>query len=657
MDERTAHRPARREDAGFTLIEMLIVMVTIGIIATAVSTVVVVTLRTSPAADVRIDDARSVQGLVTWLPQDIDAAPPSGFNRDTSYWPCAGSAPANSYNVLTAEWTERTSADYDFAASYRYESSGGDWTMVRYACDNGGAGPMGPAGKVNLTSALPPWNNLAPPAKVEMCKAAISAGGTCPAGEIIPAGDTSPSEVLSMKLLITRLDGEIATIDAAPKNPDQDLSDDPNASTNHKPTLSQTNYVLKMFAGQTVTIDLATTHNASDPDGDPISGAIDSTEPIPAGITAVTSDPLNVTVTAAAGLSSGVKNPPIVVIVSDNKAGWVDATVTVEILPQPNLPPVVSAFNYLLKMQAGQTVIVPLDSTHGVVDPNGDPLTVTVLSHPNSIINPPVTNSPGPLDLRVKAQPSAPLGPVGIPISLSISDGKGGFVLVTITIEIVSTTVNQPPTASPTNIDVDLYAGDSLPLALNTSHGVYDPDGDAISIVSSSAPANATTTLGGGLNATININAGAPVGPLAGPVSFVVQDTSGASVTVTVTVTILPTPPPPSDCVLTGLSATPSSVERQGGGTQAHLLKNDVTVTVTYTGSCDGLALFYDTGDTSGLGIGTGRIFPPNSPASVVIVSRNNGGTEKWTPGSHTLTVRTTSDVTPNSRTTSLTVT
>ncbi len=657
MAEHTVNTPQRRRDSGFTLIEMLIVMTTIGMIATAVATVIVVTLRTSPAGEVRVDDARSVQGLVTWLPQDVDAAPPSGFNRDNGYWPCAGSAPANSYNVLTAEWTESTTADHDFAASYRYESSGGDWTMVRYVCNNGGVGPMGNPSKVNLTSALPPWNNLAPPAKVEMCKDAISAGGVCPAADIIPAGDTSPSEVLSMKLLITRLDGEVATIDAAPKNPDQDLSDDPNASTNHKPVLSQTNYVLQMFAGQTVTIDLATTHSASDPDGDPISAAIDSTEPVPAGITAVTSDPLNVTVTAATGLTVGVKNPPIVVIVSDNKAGWVDATVTVEIIPQPNLPPVVTTVNYLLKMNAGDTVTVPLDTTHGVVDPNGDPLTVTVLSHPNSYINPPVTNSPGPLDLRVKAISSVPVGLVPTPISLQVSDGKGGLVVITITIEIVPTTINQPPTASPTNIDVDLQAGDSLALALDTSHGVSDPDGDPLSIVSSSSPANATTTLTGGLNATIAIDPGAPVGPMAAPVSFVVQDISGASVTVTVTVTVLATPPPPSDCVLTGLSATPSSVERQGGGSQAHLLKNDVTVTVSYTGSCDGLALFYNTGDTSGLGIGTGRIFPPNSPASVVIVGRNNGGTEKWLPGSHTLTATTTSAVTPNSITTTLTVT
>ena len=66
--------------------------------------------------------------------------------------------------------------------------------------------------------------------------------------------------------------------------------------------------------------------------------------------------------------------------------------------------------------------------------------------------------------------------------------------------------------------------------------------------------------------------------------------------------------------------------------------------------------LKYDTGDTSGLGVGTGRVFPPGSPASIVIYSKGNGGTEKWLTGTFTLTAETTSAVTPNQVTTTLVV-
>ena len=66
-------------------------------------------------------------------------------------------------------------------------------------------------------------------------------------------------------------------------------------------------------------------------------------------------------------------------------------------------------------------------------------------------------------------------------------------------------------------------------------------------------------------------------------------------------------------------------------------------MTLTYDGACDGLHLNYDSGDTSGLGVGTGRVFPAGSPTSIVIVSKDNGGTEKWAPGTHTLTASSTS--------------
>jgi hypothetical protein len=136
-----------------------------------------------------------------------------------------------------------------------------------------------------------------------------------------------------------------------------------------------------------------------------------------------------------------------------------------------------------------------------------------------------------------------------------------------------------------------------------------------------------------------------------------VSDIAGAFVDVTITVTVTAPPVPPSDCVLGTLTASPASVARQGGGSSPRKLATDVTVTLTHTGTCDGLRLNYDAGDPSGLGSGVGRVFPPGSPSSIVIVGHFNGGTEKFSPGPHVLTASTSSAVAPNSVTTTLTVT
>ena len=655
-DLRTPERARRDAADGFTLIEVLIVVMMIGIITTALAAVVTVVIRTAPPTDVRAEDARSVQGLVTWLPQDVDAAPPGGFNRDHGYWPCGGAAPANSHNILTAEWSESTGADWQYAASYRYELAGLSWRMARYTCDDGGTGTMSSAERINLTSELPAWNSSTPPARVSMCRSAVTAGATCPVGDVIPNTDVAPIEVHSMKLFITRTDGVVATIDAAPKNPDQSLSDDPNASPNLRPELGLVNYVLQMNAGTSVTIDVAATHGAADPESDPISAAIDSTEPLPAGIAAVASDPTFIEVTADAALAPGVKSPSIVVIVSDNRGGWVDALITVEILPEPNASPTVSPADYTLQMSPSSTVTVPLGTSHAASDPNGDPLTVSVISYPSGLTNPPKANSPGPLDLEIKTPGSAPLGLWPEAIVLEISDGRGGVTTATISLEIVSPTVNQPPVAATPNIAIDMYAGDSVSLALDTSHGVSDPDGDPLAITDVIVPTGIGVSLDGQLAITVSADAGLAVGPIVVPVMLEVSDVHGDDVDVTITINILETPSLPSDCALGTLVANPNPVGRHSNGNKAHLLSQDVVVTLTYSGSCDGLALTYDTGDTSGLGIGTGRVFPPGSPTSVVIVGKNNGGTEKWDTGAYTLTANTTSDVAIKSITTTLTV-
>ena len=119
---------------------MLVVMGLMSLLSGTLAMVFVVVLRTTPDADDRVSDARSVQGLVTWLPQDIDAAPPDNFNRDVAHWPCAGTAPADSHNVVTMGWTETidVATSTDYTTSYRYELVDAEWRVVRYRCEDAG---------------------------------------------------------------------------------------------------------------------------------------------------------------------------------------------------------------------------------------------------------------------------------------------------------------------------------------------------------------------------------------------------------------------------------------------------------------------------------------------------------------------------------------
>ena len=648
----------QRRDRGFTLIEVVIVMSTIGIIAAALAATVSVVLRTAPPTEERANDARSLQGLVTWIPQDVDAAPPSGFDTATTAWPCGGPAPINSYNVLAVSWTERTDATTNFASTYRYEFDGTDWHIARYSCDDASAPTMSNGSRMNLTSALPPWDNLAPPASVTMCDTTVDDAGNCPAGHEILT-NTSP-DVESLKVRLTRIDGVQSTIDAAPKNPDQDLSDDPYATTNATPTISQTDYVLDMNAGDTITVDLNTTHNPNDADGDTLSVAIDSSEPMPPGITASTADPLDVTITADPSLPPGTISPSIVLIISDPKAGWVDATVTVNIMPDVNQPPTLSPSTYHAQLPVGgATVKLLLDLTHGATDPNGDPLTATVLTWPASVVHQPYIPASDPMEVSIAAKSATAVGPILAPVTVSIDDGRGGSVTATITLEVVVPAPNSPPTVTSNNVGLAMFAGETATLFVDASYGASDPDGDPIHVAidpTDPQPAGITTVLPGGLEVQVTTAASLTTGPIAVPVNLVVEDIHGNRTPITITIDVIPTPPPPSDCVLGSVTASPNPVQRQGNGSGPRHLKNDVTITVTYSGSCDGLVLNYDTGDTSGLGVGTGRVFPPGSPSSIVVYAKGNGGTEKWLTGTYTLTASTTSAVTPSEVTTTLTV-
>ncbi len=491
-----------------------------------------------------------------------------------------------------------------------------------------------------------------------MCSSNVDASGDCPLGNEVSDPSTQPVE--SLKMTLTLLDGTPYTIDAAAKNPDEDLRGDPEAVTNFPPTAGVTDHFLSMMAGDTVVLDLYTTHAISDPEGDELTSARDSWEPMPAGISVTSSDPLQLTVVADSSLSAGVLADPIPLIVSDAFGGSVEVTVTVEIVEPPNDPPVAALGPvYNLAIGQGETVILPLDISHGVYDPNDDPMTLDVRAWPAPLAAKPSVGAPlGELQVSLTAKATAGLGTVVDPVQIRVFDDQGDFTDVEIYLEIVAPTANAAPTTSATDAPLDLLAGDSASLSVAVAHGAIDPDLDLIWVEVDplgTVPTGLTVETSG-LEVTVTADPAMSDG-FAGSIPLLVSDWHGATTSITVSVTILPPPPPPSDCVLGGLTVSDNPIDRVGSGTAPRELSKDALVTLTFSGACDGLVLKYDTGHPSGLGTGVGRVFPAGSPTTVVLVGLDNGGTEKWTDGPHLLTASTTSAVSPNTVSVTLDVT
>ena len=419
---------------GFTLTEILIVIALTGIMSAALAAAFSVIVRTTPDTTQRITDARSLKGLVTWLPQDVDATPPRGFDDSPWTWPCGGPPPVNSFNVVAMSWTEFGNLTTEYHASYRYEYDTGveAWVMARYSCEN-----TDTATRHSMTSELPIWDPVSPPAFVEMCSVAIDAvTGSCPITAVV----TDPTEepVKSMKVTVTLLDGTPYTIDAAAKNPDEDLADDPLAVTNYPPQAEVTNRSVAVVAGDTVVLDLYATHSISDAEGDVLTSAVDSYEPLPSGISVVASDPLRVAIEADSTLPAGVLTDPIHLVVSDAFGGSTEITVTVEIvLLEPNDPPTAGTSSYSLAIGQGESIILPLDLTHGVSDPNGDTLSIDVPDWPAPLARRPDVGAPlGELEMLVTAKNEAELGPATSPSR----SGSG--------IRVAATPRSRPPSRS-----------------------------------------------------------------------------------------------------------------------------------------------------------------------------------------------------------------
>lgn len=132
-------------DRGFTLTEVVIVVALVGLVMAVLAGAFTVIARTSPAADARDDDSRTLLGLANYLPLDISSTPAGPDIAIPGGNMSCGTSPGSP--LLQLQWTDAGSGQTT-QVGYRYVNNDG-WRIVRYQCV-GGASSV-----INLTSELP----------------------------------------------------------------------------------------------------------------------------------------------------------------------------------------------------------------------------------------------------------------------------------------------------------------------------------------------------------------------------------------------------------------------------------------------------------------------------------------------------------------------
>ena len=144
---RAPKRDAAERDDGFTLVELLIVVVLSGILMPVIAAAFTAVVKNNPSAQTRADDSRTTRGLSTWLPQDVLSTPPivvtgstpglPGYNLDVvRASDCPG---ALGSNVLQMVWQENAGTLMTYVANYRYVPTGTTIQIKRYTCSRSGS--------------------------------------------------------------------------------------------------------------------------------------------------------------------------------------------------------------------------------------------------------------------------------------------------------------------------------------------------------------------------------------------------------------------------------------------------------------------------------------------------------------------------------------
>ena len=129
---------ARRDERGFTLVEVLLAVTIMGVVIGALSMAIIVAMRSTGAATERMSDSQSAQLLTKWFAGDVQQADAGGAGVDkepTTASGCAG--PDEGTNVVRFQTTTSGGTSY---VSYRLVPGAEEWRLVRRACAEGQPG-------------------------------------------------------------------------------------------------------------------------------------------------------------------------------------------------------------------------------------------------------------------------------------------------------------------------------------------------------------------------------------------------------------------------------------------------------------------------------------------------------------------------------------
>ena len=155
-----ARQPQRvAGDEGFTLIELIIVIVVMGTIMSTLAAALVISLKATPTTEDRLDDARATRSLATWLSYDTTSAPPflpeqpqGGMDLSSTANDCGGLGT----NLLHLQWVESSFSSRTYVANYRFVVDGNSGEIVRYYCARTGTGAFVNVSLRSLTKGLDP---------------------------------------------------------------------------------------------------------------------------------------------------------------------------------------------------------------------------------------------------------------------------------------------------------------------------------------------------------------------------------------------------------------------------------------------------------------------------------------------------------------------
>jgi prepilin-type N-terminal cleavage/methylation domain-containing protein len=149
--DRAATPVPESNESGFTLVELMMVAALLGIVAVAVTSALIVGMKTFAGTDNKVVSSTDAQFVSVYLPADLQSVgnAPGSVTADPGHTAssaggnfaisaigdCAPPNAGSDTNVLRLAWSEDGGASY--VAVYRVVSRDGEWQMYRFLCTNG----------------------------------------------------------------------------------------------------------------------------------------------------------------------------------------------------------------------------------------------------------------------------------------------------------------------------------------------------------------------------------------------------------------------------------------------------------------------------------------------------------------------------------------